>query len=207
MAARGQYRAVITVGRVKLVEAFENNKADYHTLLASKDGQQDSFFTLSNVTNVFFILFCYLLPILFMSWVFYKIQATLKRSAQHFQQQNVQGAALELLKARQNVISMLWIVMGTVIVLWTPLVFNMIICLPPSMEEWCYFSKSSATITFVLNLIFFMNPVINPIIYVFRYKKFRKGLRNMLCRCFGQPQRTNRTVVWIAMNKQNVYEP
>ena len=40
MAARGQYRAVITVGRVKLVEAFENNKADYQTLLASKDGQQ-----------------------------------------------------------------------------------------------------------------------------------------------------------------------
>ncbi|XP_033627371.1 trace amine-associated receptor 5-like [Asterias rubens] len=105
----------------------------------------------------------YLFPIIFMCWAYYKIQATLKRGAQQLQQQNVLGAALELLHARKNVIHMLMIVMGALVVL--------------------------------------MNSVINPIIYVFTYKKFRKGLQDMLCCCIGRPLRPNRIEVQIAMNE------
>ena len=67
-------------------------------------------------------LFGYLLPLLFMSWAYYKIQATLKRNAQQLNQQNVRAAAYELLQARQKLINMLKIVIGALFILWTPTV-------------------------------------------------------------------------------------
>ncbi len=166
----------------------------------------DMLITLLSVGNVLFVLFGNLLPILFMGWVYYKIQATLKRSAQHFQQQNVQGAALNLLQARQNVISMLRIVMGAVVVLWTPIDFLLIICLPVNpMMKWCY-TNSAQTLITIFNVVSDMNSVINPIIYVFKYKKFRKGLQDMLCCCIGRPLRPNRIVAHITMNERNVLD-
>ena len=151
---------------------------------------------------VLLILVAYLSPILFMSWAYYKIQATLKRSAQRFQQQNVQGAALELLQARQNVIRMLRIVMGAAVVLWTPITCKMIFCTVYSMRDLCY-TNSSGTFSDIFSSWYNMNPVINPIIYIFTYKKFRKGLQDMLCRCIGRPLRPNRIGDLIAMNEQN----
>ena len=162
----------------------------------------DSFDTMESVTVVLFFLFGYLLPILCLAWAYYKIQATLKRSAQQFKQQNVQGAALELLHARQNVISMLRIVMGALFILWTPLAFYHIICLPSAMTEWCH--SFSVYLVYVFNSMYKMNSVVNPIIYIFKYKKFRKGLQDMLCCCIGRPLRPNRIGGQIAMNEQNL---
>ena len=155
--------------------------------------------TLEDVLN---LLFAYLLPILFMSWAYYKIQATLKKRAQEFQLHNVQGAALRLLQARQNVISMLKIVMGALVVLWTPASLYVAICLPDAMQEWCYIHYS-VTLNFAFEIMYKMNSVINPIIYIFKHKKFRKGLQDMLCCCFGRPQRPNH-IIWIPMNERNV---
>ncbi len=85
---------------------------------------------LSQLGTTHAVIYSYLLAILFMSWAYYKIQATLKRSAQQLQQQNAQGAALELLQARQNVISTLKIVIGALVVLWTPyMIFAIVLSL------------------------------------------------------------------------------
>ena len=180
---------------------FIQNASNDTSLLGCKPS--DSFDTLEDVSYVLFFLFAYLLPILFMTWVYYKIQATLKRSAQQLQQQNVQGAALELLQARQNVISMLKIVMGALIVLWTPMSFELVICLPDAMKEWCN-NNNLSTLRLALFCMYKMNSVINPIIYIFKYKKFRKGLQDMLCCCIGQPLRPNQIGDQIAMNEQNM---
>ena len=142
--------------------------------------------TFHTMSEILFAIFTYLLPISFMGWAYYKIQATLKKSAQQLQQQNVQGAALELLQARKNVISMLKIVMFALFVFWTPATMQGMFCLL-SQNEICY----SEIVTALLLNIFYMNSVINPIIYVFKYKKFRKGLQDMLCCCTGRHLRPN----------------
>ncbi|XP_033627366.1 sphingosine 1-phosphate receptor 3-like [Asterias rubens] len=127
-------------------------------------------------------------------------QATLKRSAQQLQQQNAQAAALELLQARQNVMNTLRIVMGALVVLWTPLAIRIMLCSLSKDENLCG-SKTSQVIGILLVAMYNMNSVINPIIYVFKYKKFRRGLQDMLCCCVGRPLRRNRIEVQIAMNE------
>ena len=109
-----------------------------------------------------FLLFGYLFPILFMCWAYYKIQATLKRSAQQLRQQNVQGAALELLQARQNVINMLRIVMGALVVLWTPLVVWLMFC--SIFKDLCGSNNADLHVITLLVLVamYNMNSVINP---------------------------------------------
>ena len=145
-------------------------------------------------------IFSYLLPILFMSWAYYKIQATLKRSAQQLQQENVQGAALELLQARKNVINMLRIVMGALVVFWTPTILYTIFIFGARVS---YTYQVHTTFSLLL-LVYHMNSVINPIIYIFKYKKFQKGFQDMLCCFIGRPLRPDRIGVQIAMNEQNV---
>jgi hypothetical protein len=130
-----------------------------------------------------------------MSWAYYKIQATLKRNAHQLKQQNVQAAGNELLRARQKVVNMLMIVMCAMIVLWSPLVLWEMLCFSDS--ETAYKLSGS----FVL--LYYMNSVINPIIYVFKYKKFRKGLQDMICCCICRAPRPNRTGVEIAMDEHN----
>ncbi|XP_071789757.1 galanin receptor type 2-like [Asterias amurensis] len=165
--------------------------------------ESDTSNTSESVSSVLFFLFGYLLPILFMSWIYYKIQATLKRSAQQLQRQNVEGAALELFQARQNVISMLKIVMGALLFLWTPLILYSLICL----TEWGYFKIClGRDVLGVVVVMHRLNSVINPIIYIFKYKKFRKGLQDMLCCCIGRPPRPDRIGVKIAMNERNVLD-
>ena len=154
---------------------------------------------LEDLSTLIMFPFSYIIPIVFMSWAYYKIQATLKKSARQLQQQNVQGAALELLQARQNVISMLRIVMGALLVLWTPLIIWLSLCLFHQNYDLCQ-SKSGEYILFLLIFLYDMNSVINPIIYVFKYKKFRKGLQEMF---YSRCARPNLIGVQIAVNEEN----
>ena len=163
------------------------------------DFKVDLLYALTLMADILFLIFSYFLPITFMGLAYYKIQDTLKRSAQQFQQQNVQGAALELLQARQNVISMLRIVMGALVVLWTPAMMQVFFCLLPQNETVCWSPNGELVLAHLYNL-YNMNSVINPIIYVFKYKKFQKGLQDMLCFCIGRNLRLNR--VSVQMNEQ-----
>ena len=143
------------------------------------------------------LLFGYLLPLIFMSWAYYKIQATLKRNAQQLNQQNVRAAAYELLQARQKLVNMLKIVIGALFILWTPTVIWILLS---SLKEEQFYDH---IMLFLINFLFYMNSVINPIIYVFKYKKFQKGLHEMLCSCIGRPK-PNQINVQIALNEQNM---
>ncbi len=160
-----------------------------------------SFASMYLMADILSFGFGYFLPIIFMSWAYYRIQATLKRGAQQLQQQNVQGAALELLQARQNVIHMLRIVMGALFVLLTPAMMQVIFCVIPQNKNVCY-SENGKLVTTILYYIYDMNSVINPIIYVFKYKKFQKGLQDLVCCCIGRHLKSNQSGVQIAINEQ-----
>ncbi|XP_071801299.1 somatostatin receptor type 4-like [Asterias amurensis] len=159
------------------------------TQVASKDAQQACqhlWPALMIMGQILAMLFMYLLPVTFMSWAYYKIQATLKINARQLRQQNVQAAAYELLQARQKVVHMLMIVMGALFVLWTPLVIVnvFVIALKGSKDALMIWYDTT-------QIMYYTNFVINPIIYVFKYKKFRRGFQDMLCCCTGRPVRPN----------------
>ena len=110
------------------------------TKVASNDAQQactetSSSQLLTTTGYSFAFIFTYFLPVTFMSWAYYKIQATLQISARQLRQQNVQAAANELLQARQKVVNMLMIVMGALFVLWTPHVIMIIFSVAKGQKE------------------------------------------------------------------------
>ena len=156
--------------------------------------------TLEMSERVVMILFGYLFPILFMSWAYYKIQATLYRNAQQLHRQNIQAAGYQLLQARQKLINLLKIILGSMLVLWTPLVLWSLICFPTQTQKQPICTSSSSAFNAIIMFLFYMNWVINPIIYVFKYKKFQKGLQEIICRCFCR-SKPRRIRVHVALNE------
>ncbi|XP_022080387.1 neuromedin-U receptor 1-like [Acanthaster planci] len=93
------------------------------------------------------------------------------------------GMVESLLRARRNTFKMLWIVFVTFLVCWTPnqvifLMFNLGWTL--QYDEW-YYLLSVAMVA--------ANCCVNPVIYAFKYRQFRKGLREVFCR--GRINREN----------------
>ncbi|XP_022084101.1 trace amine-associated receptor 7c-like [Acanthaster planci] len=136
--------------------------------------------------GVFLFLLSFLIPIMSMSFAYYKMQVTLKRQANALNLQHARAAAYDLVIARQRLVNMLTIVVGAQIILWTPSYINSLICLYPSDNALFAFCGSTRYIYFrgISNFAFYLNSVINPIIYEFKYKKFRQGFKIACCSCF-----------------------
>ncbi|XP_038046757.1 nociceptin receptor-like [Patiria miniata] len=135
----------------------------------------------------------YIVPVAVMLFAYIRISAELKRGAARVgpAPANVRPAAgaanadgnaqqegmmESLLRARRNTFKMLLIVFITFLVCWTP---NQVIYLAfnfgwkLNIDEW-YYLLSVAMVA--------ANSCVNPAIYAFKYRQFRKGLREVFCR-------------------------
>ncbi|XP_022107524.1 neuromedin-U receptor 2-like [Acanthaster planci] len=144
--------------------------------------------------QVFSTLFGYALPITVMSVAYYKMQVTLKRQAKALNLQHARAAAYDLVIARQRLVNMLLIVLGALIILWTPayVVYNL--CpdgKDQALPSLCS-SKGYELVENICKFLYYMNSVINPVIYGFKYKKFRQGLKVACCSCFSEHGNQNR---------------
>ncbi|XP_038052357.1 neuromedin-U receptor 2-like [Patiria miniata] len=138
------------------------------------------------MVSIFTFLVGYLLPLTLMSLAYYKMQVTLKRQAKALNLQHARAAAYDLVIARQNLVSMLKTVLGALIVLWTLDYVVTLPCLQRTEEAQFLFCGSTSyhyTRVFA-NLLYNFNSVINPIIYEFKYKKFKQGFKVAFCSCF-----------------------
>ena len=66
------------------------------------------------------------------------------------------------------------------------------ICVLPSVvaETLCYNDAITHIIKNFINLIFFLNSFMNPLIFLFREAKFRRAVKRICC-CTPQPTNTN----------------
>ncbi|XP_038067911.1 neuromedin-U receptor 2-like [Patiria miniata] len=140
------------------------------------------------LVGIFTFLTAYLLPITLMSWAYYKIQVTLKRQAKALNLQHARAAAYDLVIARQRLVSMLTIVLGALIILWTSDYIGLFLCLITDRKGLLTLCNSVSYKYFsaICSFAYYFNSVINPIIYEFKYKKFRQGLKIALCSCYHQ---------------------
>ena len=136
--------------------------------------QNDIVYTLRGVYE---FVTCYLLPLTLMSLAYYKIHVTLKRQAKALKLQHARAAAYDLVIARQRLVSMLTIVLGALIILWTPIYTSSFLCLQPTNGSPFCDSTGFNYFKRITSFMFYFNSVINPIIYELKYKKFRQGLK------------------------------
>ncbi|XP_038067316.1 neuromedin-U receptor 2-like [Patiria miniata] len=134
-------------------------------LACSKIEYQDNTFHI--LLGVFAFCSVYLLPLTLMSWAYYKIQVTLKRQAKALNLRHARAAAYDLVIARQRLVSMLTIVLGALIILWTPADTSVLFCLHLPDKGPFSFCGSQGFKYFkgIANCMFYFNSVINPIIY------------------------------------------
>ncbi|XP_071494170.1 trace amine-associated receptor 6-like [Diadema antillarum] len=131
--------------------------------------------------GVLVFLLSYFLPLLVMVWAYYRIMSNLKRGAHNSQASggNNNRGDPAILRARRKVVYVLFTVVIAFVVLWSP---NQIVYL---FENFGVVIVSTDHVLYKLfRLMAFSNSVINPIIYAFKYKQFRKGFRvAIMCLC------------------------
>ncbi|XP_038047516.1 neuromedin-U receptor 1-like [Patiria miniata] len=148
----------------------------------------------------------YMVPVAVMLFAYIRISVELKRGADRVgpapsvissaagasNAGNAQPAGMmeSLLRARRNTFKMLWIVFITFLVCWTPnqtifLMFNLGWKLNFNVD-W-YYLLSVAMVA--------ANCCVNPVIYAFKYRQFRKGLRELFCKQLMHVEETLNSLV------------
>ncbi|PIK51166.1 putative tachykinin-like peptides receptor 86C [Apostichopus japonicus] len=126
--------------------------------------------------GVFVFLISYFLPLVIMIFAYYLIFHNLKKETNSGDQSQTQVQADSMSKARKKVVQVLIIVVIAFTVLWTP---NQVSYFFENLKKPIV--PTSHTLYKLFRLMAFSNSVINPFIYAFKYKQFRKGFRVAIC--------------------------
>ena len=116
------------------------------------------------------------LPLTFLIFCFVKTQKALQRQFENLgKTQNSQTGALHLIKQREKTLITIVIVTVSFFSLWTPDQIVFILYQFNVVTSW------NTNIMQVTVVLYFSSCCINPIIYTFRSKLFRKGMKASLC--------------------------
>ncbi|XP_071808683.1 galanin receptor 2b-like [Asterias amurensis] len=141
----------------------------------------------SRAVGIITAFFEYVVPVAVMLFAYIRISVEMKRGAarvgpapaQHLPGgANAPDMAESLLRARRSTFKMLLIVFITFLICWTPneLIFFMfnVGWLDLEFNEWYYLLSVAMVAT---------NCCANPVIYAFKYRQFRSGLKELFCLC------------------------
>ncbi|XP_022085924.1 octopamine receptor Oamb-like [Acanthaster planci] len=124
-------------------------------------------------TNILLIV----LPTIAMLWFYWRILQRLGEDAKRLKKDNADGPAQELHLVRRKIVHTLLTIVVAFILLWFPEMildiarnFNCNIFVPSKLEK-------------AFLMMTFSNSAVNPIIYVFKYKGFRKAVKQAICPC------------------------
>ncbi len=150
----------------------------------------------ANIIGILVAILQYVIPVGVMLFAYICISVEMKRGAarvgpapaQHLPGgANAPDMAESLLRARRNTFKMLLIVFVTFLICWTPnqvifLMFNLGWKL--EFNEWYYLLSVAMVAT---------NSCVNPVIYAFKFRQFRKGLRQVFCKRHGDSNNNSGT--------------
>ena len=138
-------------------------------------------------------------PATIMMYMYVDILRTLKRNARSLEEQGIQGPPQELHRAHQKVVHTLILVTTVFIMLIVPcriIYVKTVAGLIPTEPQ----PVIEQQIVLVLGV---MNSCINPILYGFKYDKFRKALFALVCLCKGGRNNTVNIEVNTTRDTQN----
>ncbi|XP_070532350.1 tachykinin-like peptides receptor 86C [Ptychodera flava] len=134
---------------------------------------------LAPLIGVLYFLITYFVPVCVMIWAYFRILRSLRQSTENSSRpaSDNQQRTKALLKARKRVVCMLLLVMAAFLACWTPdsllfLVYNFGVVI----------DLGSVFVNCIV-LLKFSNSILNPFIYVFKYKQFRQSFLRNLCSC------------------------
>ena len=125
--------------------------------------------------NLIFVI-QFILPLAFMIFCFVKTLKALQRRIKNLEVMgNSQIGDLQLIKQREKTLFTIVIVIASFFSLWTPNQIAFKLYQVHVVTSW------NSTIMQVTIVLCFLSCCINPFIYAFRSKLFRKGMKNLLC--------------------------
>ncbi|XP_038049912.1 galanin receptor 2b-like [Patiria miniata] len=163
------------------VNTFEDGKCFYSSAISSR------------ALGIVFIMFKFFIPAIFMVFVYSHMTVELKRSATRIGNiaptvsatvhsgastaaSSVEAPEQSLLRARRNVFKTLVMVFATFLVCWTP---NQVIFF---MFNFGWSLDFSGAIYIISVSLVAINSCVNPFIYAFKYKQFRRGFQSLIGR-------------------------
>ncbi|XP_070579354.1 tachykinin-like peptides receptor 99D [Ptychodera flava] len=115
----------------------------------------------------------YFIPVVFMTWAYYRIISSLKTRARNLHASRRNSSEQARAQARRRVIKMLFLVMIAYVICWTP---NKMLFLGHNLGAAIEYNSDYYN---VLVLLAFANSILNPFIYVFKYRQFRQSFLAM----------------------------